>query len=350
MRTDITLNRTYVKILIIITNTMAFLPFLAKDGTTLFMKTLLKIGTRGSPLALAQTEIVIALLRQKHPELRPAGAVEIVRILTSGDQIQDRLLSEAGGKGLFTKEIEEALLAGTIDCAVHSMKDMPTQLPDGLVISCLLPREDPRDAFFSLKADTLDDLPPGAVVGTSSLRRQAIILARRPDLKTAVLRGNVGTRLKKLEEGIVDATILAVAGLNRLGQGHLVRHILEPDVMLPAVAQGAVGIEVRDNDTRVKKILSAIHCPVTELRVTAERAFLSVMDGSCRTPIAALAGIPDSRHMATFDVLVARPDGSDIRRASYLQSLSSLQEARQLGEQAGQEMKEKLPAGYLSVH
>jgi len=312
------------------------------------MKALLKIGSRGSPLALAQTEILIALLREKHPALREAGAVEIVKIITTGDKVQDRPLSEVGGKGLFTKEIEEALLEGAIDCAVHSMKDMPTQLPEGLSISCLLPREDPRDAFFSFKAGTLDDLPAGSVIGTSSLRRQAIILARRPDLKTAILRGNVGTRLKKLEDGVVDATILAVAGLKRLGLEHLIKNILEPEVMLPAVAQGAVGIEVRGNDARVKEILSAVHCGVTELRVTAERAFLGVMDGSCKTPLAALMSVPDPQQRARFDVLVARPDGSDIRKASYLARVSNPGEARQIGEQAGRELKEKLPDGYFS--
>lgn len=305
----------------------------------------MRIGTRGSPLALAQVELLIAELKRVHPDL----TTEIVKIITSGDRIQDRALSEAGGKGLFTKEIEEALLAGTIDCAVHSMKDMPTLLPEGLVISCLLPREDPRDAFFSLKASTLDELPSGAVVGTSSLRRQAIVLARRPDLKVAILRGNVGTRLKKLEEGVVDATLLAVAGLKRLGQGHLVKNILEPEVMLPAVAQGAIGIEVRDNDARVKELLSAVHCPVTELRVTAERAFLEVMDGSCKTPLAALMSEPDSQHRTKLDVLAARPDGSDIKKASYIATVSNLHEARQLGLQAGKELKEKLPADYLSV-
>jgi len=305
----------------------------------------LKIGTRGSPLALAQTELVIALLKQAHPGL----SAEIVKIITSGDRIQDRALSEAGGKGLFTKEIEDALLAGTIDCAVHSMKDMPTTLPDGLVISCLLPREDPRDAFFSLKANTLDELPTGAVVGTSSLRRQAIVLARRPDLKVVVFRGNVGTRLKKLEEGVVDATLLAVAGLKRLGQGDLVKNILEPDIMLPAVAQGAVGIEVRDNDTNTKEILSAIHCRVTELRVTAERAFLEVMDGSCKTPLAALMSEPDPQNRSRFDVLAARPDGKDIKKASYVAQVSNLSEARLLGQLAGKELKEKLPADYLTA-
>jgi hydroxymethylbilane synthase len=303
------------------------------------MKTILKIGTRSSPLALAQTELLIAVLRQKHPELCAAGAVEIVKITTTGDKIQDRALAELGGKGMFTKEIEDALLSGAIDCAVHSMKDMPTQLPEGLEIACLLPREDPRDAFFSLKAKTLADLPTGAVVGTSSLRRQAIILAMRPDLKIEILRGNVGTRLRKLDEGIVDATLLAVAGLKRLGQGHLIQSILELEVMLPAVAQGAVGIETRIGDDRVNKLLAAVHCPVTELRVTAERAFLTVMDGSCKTPIAALMSEPDPQHRVRFDVLVANPDGSHMRKLSYIATVSNMYEALQLGRTAGQEMK-----------
>jgi hydroxymethylbilane synthase len=226
---------------------------------------------------------------------------------------------------------------------------MPTQLPEGLVIPCLLQREDPRDAFFSLKAKTLDELPPGAVVGTSSLRRQAIVLARRPDLKVAVLRGNVGTRLRKLEEGVVDATLLAVAGLNRLGQGHLVKNILEPEVMLPAVAQGAIGIEVRDDNADVKKLLAAIHCPVTELRVTAERAFLEVMDGSCKTPLAALMSVPDPQNRVRFDVLAARPDGTDVKKASYVAQVANLFEAQKLGKQAGEELKAQLPPGYISV-
>ena len=229
------------------------------------------------------------------------------------------------------------------------MKDMPTILPEGLVISCLLKREDPRDAFFSPRARTLDDLPTGAVVGTSSLRRQAIVLARRPDLKVAIFRGNVGTRLKKLEEGVVDATLLAVAGLKRLGQGHLIKDILEPDVMLPAVAQGAIGIEVRANDTVTQKLLSTIHCPITELRVTAERAFLEVMDGSCKTPLAALMSEPDPQHRVRFDVLAARPDGKDVKKASYVAQVTNVSEARQLGLKAGKELKEKLPPDYLLV-
>ncbi len=307
------------------------------------MSKVLKIGTRGSPLALAQTRLFIARLLEKYPALE----TEIVTITTTGDKIQDRPLMEAGGKGLFTKEIEEALLEGKIDCAVHSMKDMPTQLPAGLCIPCLLPREDVRDAFFSPKAKTLDDLPQGAVVGTSSLRRQAILLARRPDLKIVTFRGNVGTRLKKLDEGAVDATLLAVAGLNRLGMGALVQTALEPDVMLPAVAQGAVGIEVRDNDMAAQNLLAAVHCPVTELRVTAERAFLAVMDGSCRTPLAALLGVPDSEGRARLDALVARPDGTELKQGSWIMTVQHTGDAVRLGMQAGTEIKAQLPPDYF---
>jgi hydroxymethylbilane synthase len=308
-----------------------------------------KIGTRGSPLALVQTELLAAALRKHHPHLAAPGAIEIVTITTSGDRIQDRALSEAGGKGLFTKEIEDALLNGEIDGAVHSMKDMPTQLPDGLAIPCLLPRDDVRDAFFSTKGDTIDDLPTGAIVGTSSLRRQAIVLARRPDLQVVTFRGNVGTRLKKLADGVVDATLLAVAGLNRLGQQSLIQTILEPDVMLPAVAQGAVGIEIREDDKEMRGLLKAVHCPVTELRVTAERAFLAVMDGSCRTPLAALLTEPDPQGRARFDALVARPDGSDVQSVTYTATVTTLDEAQKLGETAGADLKKRLPADYYKI-
>lgn len=314
------------------------------------MITSLKIGTRGSPLALAQAELAASALRDKHPHLNEAGAIEIVKIVTSGDRIQDRALSEAGGKGLFTKEIEDALLAGAIDIAVHSMKDMPTVLPTGLDISCLLPRDDPRDAFFSHKAATLDDLPEGSVVGTASLRRQAIVLARRPDLKTVILRGNVGTRLKKLEDGVVDATLLAVAGLKRLGQAHLIQHILETDVMLPAVAQGAIGIETREKDWKMKALLSPIHCPVTMLRVTAERAYLAAMDGSCKTPLAALMETPDPEGRARFDVLAASPDGKIVKRQSYLMVVQHTGDAERLGLHAGQEILSALPPDFMGLN
>jgi hydroxymethylbilane synthase len=305
------------------------------------MKTLLKIGTRKSPLALAQTQLFLESLMLKHPQLREPGAVEIIKIVTSGDMTQaaGRPLSESGTKGLFTKELDEALLRGEIDCAVHSMKDMPTDLVPGLMIPCLLPREDPRDAFFSSKAKTLDALPPGAIVGTSSLRRQALVLAQRPDLQVVTLRGNVDTRLRKLEEGVVDATLLAVAGLKRLGRADLIQSILETDVMLPAVAQGAIGIETREKDDKVLALLAAVHCPVTELRITAERAFLKIMDGSCRTPLAALMEEPDPEGRARFDALVATPDGKTVKRLSYLMTVKHTGDAQRLGEHAGREMK-----------
>ena len=307
------------------------------------MKQTLKIGTRASPLALAQTALFIAELQGRHPHLKEKGAVEVVKITTTGDRIQDRALAEAGGKGLFTKEIEDALLEGAIDCAVHSMKDMPTALPRGLAIPCLLKREDPRDAFFGREGKTPDDLPRGATVGTASLRRKAILLALRPDLRVVTFRGNVGTRLAKLEAGEVDATLLAVAGLKRLGKAGLAFTVLEPDVMLPAVAQGAIGIEAREGDEETKELLLPVHCPVTELRVTAERAYLAAMDGSCRTPLAALMGAPDPENRARFDTLAATPDGENVRRLSYLMAVSNTGDARRLGAHAGAEMKAALP-------
>src|ERR1700735_4626679 len=211
---------------------------------------LLRIGTRGSPLALAQAHEVRARLADAFPELAAAEAVQIIVINTTGDTVTDRTLAAIGGKGLFTKEIEQALLDDTIDLAVHSMKDVPTFQPDGLIVDCFLPREDPRDAFFSHKAKTIGTLPPGAVVGTASLRRQAQILYDRPDLRVVPFRGNVQTRLKKLEDGVVDATLLAVAGMKRLGHADRIGTVLSPEEMLPAVAQGAIGLERRRADSR----------------------------------------------------------------------------------------------------
>ena len=308
------------------------------------MKTKINIGTRGSPLALAQAELLAAALKRAHPHLAAPEAIEFVIITTSGDRIQDRPLSEVGGKGLFTKEIEDALLDGSIDAAVHSMKDMPTELPAGLCIPCLLPREDVRDAFFSRGGETIDTLPAGAVVGTSSLRRQAIILARRPDLKVVTFRGNVGTRLQKLQDGVVDATLLAVAGLNRLGRRDLVRDILEPDVMLPAVAQGAVGIEIREDDREMRALLAPVHCAATALRVGAERAFLAAMDGSCKTPLAALMSLPDPEGRARFDALSANPDGTNLHKVSYLMQVRHEGDAERLGRQAAADIRARLPA------
>jgi len=253
----------------------------------------LKIGTRGSPLALAQAFETRTRLMTAHG--LPEDAFEIVIIKTTGDKILDRPLKEIGGKGLFTKEIEDAMLVGQIDIAVHSMKDMPTLQPDGLLLDCYLPREDVRDAFVSPGVARLADLAQGAVVGSSSLRRRAQLANRRPDLKLVEFRGNVQTRLKKLADGVAEATFLAMAGLNRLGMAHVARSAIEVTEMLPAVAQGCIGIERRADDTRVEALLAAIHHHPTGQRLAAERAYLAELDGSCETPIAGLAVLEGDR-------------------------------------------------------
>lgn len=240
----------------------------------------------------------------------PDAAFEIVVIKVTGDQILDRALKEIGGKGLFTREIEEALLAGQIDIAVHSMKDMPTIQPEGLVLDCYLPREDVRDAFVSPNVARLMDLPQGAVVGSSSLRRRAQLAHRRPDLQLVEFRGNVQTRMKKLADGVAVATFLAMAGLNRLGLSDVARSAIEPEEMLPAVAQGAIGIERRLADERVQAMLAAIHHHDTGLRLAAERAFLLRLDGSCETPIAGLALLEGENLWLRGEVL--RPDGTRV--------------------------------------
>jgi hydroxymethylbilane synthase len=265
----------------------------------------LKIGTRGSPLALAQAHETRDRLRTAFA--LPDEAFEIVVIKVTGDAIQDRALKDIGGKGLFTREIEEALLEGAIDIAVHSMKDMPVDQPEGLMLDCYLPREDVRDAFVSLTATGLADLAHGAVLGSSSLRRRAQVALRRPDLHLVEFRGNVQTRMKKLGEGVAHATFLAMAGLNRLGMSDVPRTAIEPEEMLPAVAQGAIGIERRVSDARVAQMLAAIHHRDTGLRLAAERAFLKTLDGSCQTPIAGLA-LLDGGLWLRGEIL--RPDGS----------------------------------------
>ena len=247
----------------------------------------LRIGTRGSPLALAQAHETRGRLMAAFGLAQEA--FEIVVIKVTGDAVQDRPLKEIGGKGLFTREIEEALLDGTIDIAVHSMKDMPVEQPGGLVLDAYLPREDVRDAFVSLSPGGLADLAEGAVVGTSSLRRRAQLLARRPDLRVVEFRGNVQTRLRKLSEGVAEATFLAMAGLNRLDMADVPRVPIAADDMLPAVAQGAIGIERRADDGRAGALLEAIHDGPTGRRLAAERAFLARLDGSCQTPIGGLA-------------------------------------------------------------
>ena len=268
----------------------------------------LKIGTRGSPLALAQAHETRDRLAAAFS--LAAEAFEIVVIKVTGDQILDRALKEIGGKGLFTREIEEALLAGDIDIAVHSMKDMPTIQPDGLVLDCYLPREDVRDAFVSPGVARLMDLPQGAVVGSSSLRRRAQLAHRRPDLQLVEFRGNVQTRMKKLADGVAAATFLAMAGLNRLGLADVARSAIDPEEMLPAVAQGAIGIERRAADARVAAMLAAIHHRDTGLRLAAERAFLLRLDGSCETPIAGLALLEGDNLWLRGEVL--RPDGTQV--------------------------------------
>jgi hydroxymethylbilane synthase len=274
-------------------------PQLRTDGA-------IRIGTRGSPLALAQAREVAERLAAAHGF--SLDRFETVVIRTSGDRIQDRPLAEAGGKGLFTKEIEEALLEGSIDLAVHSMKDMPTVLPARLEIAAILPREDVRDAFVSLRWPTLDDLPPQARVGTSSLRRAAQILRRRPDLVIVPLRGNVGTRLRKLADGEADATLLAMAGLNRLGMSDRARAPISTDVLLPAVAQGAIGIETRSEDSVTRNLVAAISDPASATAVSAERAFLARLEGSCRTPIAGLGRVSSGRF--AFEGEILSPDGT----------------------------------------
>lgn len=268
----------------------------------------LRIGTRGSPLALAQaheTRDRLAAAFGLGPE---AFAVTVIR--TTGDRVLDRPLKDIGGKGLFTREIEDDLLSGRIDIAVHSMKDMPVEQPPGLVLDCHLPREDVRDAFVSLSHDGLIDLSAGARVGTSSLRRRAQLMARRPDLEVVEFRGNVQTRMNKLRDGVADATFLAMAGLRRLGMEGVARSVLSADEVLPAVAQGAIGIERRDDDRRAAAMLEAIHDSPTGQRLAAERAFLAGLDGSCQTPIAGLAELEGATLRLRGEIL--RPDGSEV--------------------------------------
>ena len=267
----------------------------------------LRIGTRGSPLALAQAVETRTKLMTAWDW--PEEAFEVVVIQTSGDRIQDRPLRLVGGKGLFTKEIEEQLLDGSIDIAVHSMKDMPTAQPDGLVLDTYLLREDVRDAFVSPSTDSIASLTQGARVGSSSLRRRAQLMHVRPDLDVVEFRGNVQTRLKKLAEGVASCTFLAMAGLNRLNMAHIATLAIEPEDMLPAVAQGAIGIERRSNDSVTAALLEPLHHAGTGQRLAAERAFLAALDGSCETPIAGLATLEGSELLLRGEVL--RPDGSE---------------------------------------
>jgi hydroxymethylbilane synthase len=302
---------------------------------------LLRLGTRGSPLALAQAREVQSRLAKACG--LAVERIEIKIIRTTGDAIQDRPLAEAGGKGLFTKEIEEALLAGAIDFAVHSSKDMPTVLPPGLVLSAFLPREDARDAFIGRTANSLRDLPQGAVVGTASLRRQAMVKHVRPDLAVVPLRGNVETRLRKIEAGDADATLLAVAGLKRLGLLAKATALLDIDEFLPAVGQGAIGIETRSDDTKTRTLVAAINHADTETALTAERSFLAVLDGSCRTPIAGHARIDGDT--IRFRGMIATVDGSAARDVARTGRRA---DAAALGAEAGRELKSRADPSFFA--
>lgn len=303
----------------------------------------IRIGTRGSLLALAQAHEVRAKLMTAHG--RNESQFEIVVIKTTGDRILDRPLSEVGGKGLFTKELEDALLTGDIDLAVHSMKDMQTVLPEGLAIGAVLEREDVRDAFISLKYSSLADMPAGAVVGTSSLRRQAQVKRLRPDLDVVGFRGNVQTRLKKLEEGVADATFLAVAGLNRLGLRERITQAVPVEEMLPAVAQAAIGIEIRDGDEKTLALLAPMHHAATATCVRVERAYLKRLEGSCRTPIGGLARISSDGRLA-FKGEILTPDGVV---AHVVEGAGDIADAESIGDAAAQDLLGRAGSGFFST-
>lgn len=314
---------------------------IAKPGSKSGLKSAAKLarltlGTRGSPLALVQAREVEARLIRAHPALAEPGAIELAIIRTSGDAAV-RPLAELGGKGLFTKEIEEALLDKRIDLAVHSIKDIPGFLPDGLTLACVLPREDPRDVFVCVQAENLKALRRGAIVGTSSPRRQAQVLALRPDLVIQPLRGNVETRLRKIREGAVDATLLALAGLRRLGLEQEASTIIPTEEILPAIGQGALGIECREDDAPTLALIAALNEAPSEICVRAERALLAALDGSCRTPIAGLAEL-DANGALKLRGLVASLDG---RRIVRVERRGDAKDASILGADAGAELRRR---------
>jgi len=301
---------------------------------------LFTLGTRGSPLALAQANEARRRLAEAHGWEIERIALQVIR--TSGDKIQNRPLADAGGRGLFTKEIDAALLAGAIDAAAHSAKDLPSAMPHGVAIGACLPREDVRDALISALADTIEGLPRGATFGAASLRRQAQALRLRPDLKPALLRGNVETRLSKTESGAVGATLLALAGLKRLGLAHRARAVLDVDKFLPAPGQGAIAITARGADARALEALKAISDAETMAALTTERAFLAELEGSCRTPIAGLARLESGRLRFRGEVL--RPDGSE---RFDIAAEGAPADAERLGREAGRDLAARLPEGVL---
>lgn len=302
----------------------------------------LRIGTRGSPLALAQTHMVRAALAKAHGVPEDHFGIEIIR--TTGDQIQDRPLSEAGGKGLFTKELDSALIAGAVDFAVHSSKDLPTHIPAEIIIAGFMPREDPRDAWIGRDGMTIETLPAGAVVGTASLRRAAQVKRRRPDIQTTLLRGNVETRLRKVQSGEIDATLLALAGLKRLNLAHHATALLPLDDFPPAAGQGAIGITARADDAATRTALAPLLDKATAQALAAERAFLTALDGSCRTPIAGLAQIDGDELSFYGEVLKA--DGT---QTFVVRRKGRAIDAAMIGADAGNEIVLKLPHGVAGL-
>jgi hydroxymethylbilane synthase len=297
---------------------------------------ILRLGTRGSKLALVQANLVRDLLAAK------GAACEIVILKTSGDRIQDRSLADAGGKGLFVKELEDALLRDDIDLAVHSMKDVPTALPVGLSLSAFLEREDPSEAFLSAKATSLDGLPKGARVGTSSVRREAQVRRRRPDLEVVLLRGNVDTRIRKLDEGEMDAIFLALAGLKRLGLQSRATAILDPKIWLPSLGQGVIGIEIRETDIQSRELTGRLNHAPSEFALLCERAFQAALDGSCRTPIAGLATVANAT--LSFNGEVLAPDGTASQTTSFSIALdrNPREQATRAGREAGEALKPRV--------
>lgn len=310
------------------------------------LPTKLRIGTRGSALALVQAGLAAEAIKRRFSAFAEKRSLEIISIRASGDHNplidKDERLVDVGGKGLFTKELEEALLENRIDLAVHSMKDVPTWMPEGLAIVAVLPREDPRDAFVSQKYNHMRAMPEGAVIGTASMRRQAQILSLRPDLCVVPLRGNVDTRIKKLENGQVDATLLAYAGLRRLGLEAKATAVLETDFILPAVSQGIIGFQIREKDVEIAAMLKQVGCHNTMPVMLAERAMLEVLDGSCLTPIAGYAEYEGD--MLTLRGLVAHPEGKGAWRA---ENTAPVADALALGREVGRSLRRQVPSGIL---
>ena len=300
----------------------------------------LKIGSRASPLALRQAEEVRTALVANQPDLQ----VDIIEISTTGDRIQDRTLAAIGGKGLFTKEIEQALLDGAVDICVHSAKDMLTEFPSGLMLGPILQREDTRDGFISHSGQKLSEMPSGAVIGTASLRRQSQILALRPDLEVITFRGTVQTRLRKLDEGQADATLLAVAGLKRLDCMDVLTQIFDPETILPAVGQGAIALELRVDDERSMRAVEPLNDVKSATEVAMERAFLAVLDGSCRTPIAGIANANIDANRIKFRGLIAKADGSVVH--STIRE-GTINDAIDMGKDAGLELKTEAGPNFL---